>query len=159
MECLKEQNPSAILITIGRKLALKLADDSLIEYILDGSNVIEEISAVILKVLKALEEVAIQRHIVLHSAQWNIIFNEEKQDKIHVITFKPFKEFFLSSPHNFSVPPMLNLSSELFLAEFIDNYLFSLFHSILYKSFFVENYQRLFHLNHALNRVDCKKMN
>lgn len=157
LERLKEQAPNPALIIVGRKLALKLADDSRVAQVLDGPNVIEEIPAVILKVLKALEEVAIQRHSALHLGQWNIIFNEEKQDQIDITTLQPFKEFFISSAHNSSVPPVLNLSSDLFLAEFIENYLFSMFHSVFYKSFFVENHQRLFHLNNSLDRLDSKK--
>ena len=157
LERLKEQNPNAVLISVGRKLALKLDDDSRIANVLDGPNVIEEIPAVILKVLKALEEVARQRHFALHSGQWNIIFNEEKQDQIQVTTLQPFNEFCISNTDKFSAPPVLNLSTDVFLAEFIDNYFFALFHSVFYKSFFVENHQRFFHLNHALDRLDRKK--
>ncbi|CEG57752.1 F0F1 ATP synthase subunit gamma [Legionella fallonii] len=157
LERIKEQNPNAVLIIVGRKLALKLNDDSRVVHVLEGPNVLEEIPSVILKVLKALEEVAIQRHLELRSGQWNIIFNEEQQDRIYVTTLQPFKEFFISSVPDFSVPPVLNLSRDLFLAEFIDNYLFAMFHSVFYKSFFVENHQRFFHLNHALDRLDRKK--
>ena len=67
------------------------------------------------------------------------------------------REFFVHHTSNFSDSPVLNLSSDLFLAEFIENYLFSMFHSIFYKSFFLENRQRLFHLNNSLDRLDSKK--
>lgn len=157
LERLKKQNPNPTLIIVGRKLALKLADDPRVVHVLDGPNVIEEIPAVILKVLKTLEEIAMQKHSALHLEPWNIIFNEENQDQLQVTTLQPFKEFFTSNTHNFSVPPELNLSSDLFLTEFIENYLFSMFHSVFYKSFFIENHQRLFHLNNALDRLDNKK--
>jgi F-type H+-transporting ATPase subunit gamma len=159
LERLKEQTPNVnpLLIIVGRKLALKLIDDSRVVQVLDGPNVVEEIPAVILTVLKSLEDVSIQRHSALHLGQWNIIFSEEKQEQIQVTRLQPFKEFFIPSANNFSVPPVLNLSSDIFLAEFINNYLFSMFHSVFYKSFFVENRQRLFHLNKALDRLDSKK--
>lgn len=157
LERLKEQNPNPALIVVGRKLALKLADDSHVTHVLDGPNVIEEIPAVILTVLKVLEEVTLQKHSDLHLGQWNIIFNEEKQDQIEITTLQPFEEFFIASADNFSVPPVINLSNDLFLAELIENYLFSMFHSVFYKSFFIENHQRLVHLNNSLDRLDSKR--
>jgi F-type H+-transporting ATPase subunit gamma len=161
LDSLEEQTPgfSPVLIIVGRKLALKLIDDPRVARTLDGPNVIEEIPVVILKLLRTLEEVSIQRHLELHSGQWNIIFNEEIQEQMQVTTLEPFKEFFTGSTSNFSAPPVLNLSPDVFLAEFIDNYLFSMFHSVFYNSFFVENHQRLFHLNNSLDRLDNKKAN
>lgn len=159
LESLKEQsadfNPA--LIVVGRKLALKMVDDSRVIATLDGPNAVEEIPAVILKVLHSLEEISSQRHIDLHSWQWDILFNEEEQNQIQTKTLQPFKEFGPNNSNHFSGPPVLNLAHDLFLAEFVDNYLFAMFHSIFYKSFFAENHQRLFHLNNALDRLDNKQ--
>ena len=159
LESLKEQftdfNPA--LIVVGRKLALKMINDSRIIATLDGPNAIEEIPAVILKILHSLEEISSQRHIDLQSWQWDIIFNEEEQNQIQTKIVQPFKELFSSNAPHFSIPPLLHLSHELFLAEFVDNYLFAMFHSIFYKSFFAENHQRLFHLNNSLDRLDSKQ--
>ncbi|WP_040535299.1 F0F1 ATP synthase subunit gamma [Legionella drancourtii] len=159
LENLKEQftdfNPA--LIVVGRKLALKMANDSHVIATLDGPNAIEEIPAVILKILRSLEEISSQKHIDLQSWQWDIIFNEEEQNQIQTKTLQPFKELYSNNATHFSVPPLLHLSHDLFLAEFVDNYLFAMFHSIFYKSFFAENHQRLFHLNNSLDRLDSKQ--
>lgn len=156
---LKEQstdfNPA--LISVGRKLALKLANDSRVMATLDGPNALEEIPTVILKILQSLEDVSSQRHIDLHSWQWRIIFNEEEQNQIQTKMLQPFKEFGLNKEVHFSVPPILTLPHDLFLAEFVDNYLFAMFHSIFYKSFYAENHQRFFHLSNSLDRLDSKQ--
>lgn len=160
LESLKEQstNFNPALIIVGRKLALKMANDLRVIATLDGPNALEEIPTVIFKILQSLEDVSSQRHIDLHSWQWGIIFNEEEQqNQIQTKTLQPFKEFGLNKEAHFSVPPILNLPHELFLAEFVDNYLFAMFHSIFYKSFFAENHLRLFHLNNSLDRLDNKQ--
>lgn len=156
---LKEQstdfNPA--LIIVGRKLALKLANDSRVMATLDGPNALEEIPTVILKILQSLEDVSSRRHIDLHSWQWGIIFNEEEQNQIQTKMLQPFKEFGLNKDIHFSVSPILTLPHDLFLAEFVDNYLFAMFHSIFYKSFYAENHQRFFHLSNSLDRLDSKQ--
>jgi F-type H+-transporting ATPase subunit gamma len=159
LESLKEQSTdfNPVLIVVGHKLALKMVNDSRIAATIDGPNAIEEIPAVILKIIHSLEEISSQRHMDLHSWQWDIIFNEEEQNQIQTKTVQPFKEFDLNNSNHCSVPPVLNLDQDLFLAEFVDHYLFAMFHSIFYKSFFAENHQRLFHLNNSLDRLDSKQ--
>lgn len=159
LEHLKEQstdfNPA--LIVVGRKLALKMANDSRVIATLDGPNALEEIPTVILKILQSLEDISSQRYIDVHSWQWGVLFNEEEHNQIQTKMLQAFKEFGLNKEVHFSVPPILNVPQELFLAEFVDNYLFAMFHSIFYKSFFAENHQRFFHLSNSLDRLDSKQ--
>lgn len=155
----EQQDPEflPVFFVVGRKLALKMANDSRVIKTLDGANALEEIPAVILHLLQSLEEVASQQRMEWHSWQWEILFNEEEKNQIEVKTVRPFQEFFLTNDTPCSVPPVLNLSHEQFLSEFAEQYLFSMCYSIFYKSFYGENHQRLFHLNHALDSLENKR--
>lgn len=159
LEVLIEQNPvpAPTFIVVGRKLASKMAEDSRVMATLDGPNAIEEIPAVILNLLQILEKVSTQRHIALHSWQWDIIFNEEEHNQIQAKTLQPFKEFYVDDEMTYSISPLLNLPQEQFLAEFADHYLFAMCYSVFYQSFFAESHQRLFHLNNALDHLEDKK--
>ncbi|CEG59157.1 F0F1 ATP synthase subunit gamma [Legionella fallonii] len=159
LDTLKERNAefNPALIVVGRKLALKMADDARVMATIDGPNAIEEIPAVILNLLQTLEKVSSQRHIALHSWQWDILCNEEEHNQIQAKTMQPFKEFCANDANHGSIPPLLNLAHEQFLAEFVDHYLFSMCYSVFYQSFFAENHQRLFHLNSSLDRLESKK--
>ncbi|WP_392536690.1 F0F1 ATP synthase subunit gamma [Legionella sp. 227] len=159
LDTLKEHDAefNPVLIVVGRKLALKMENDARVIAILDGPNAIEEIPAVILNLLQTLEKVSSQRHIALHSWQWDIILNEEEHNQIQAKIVQPFKEFCANDANHGFIPPLLNLTHEQFLAEFVDQYLLALCYSVFYQSFFAENHQRLFQLNSSLDRLESKK--
>jgi F-type H+-transporting ATPase subunit gamma len=146
-----------IFIVVGRKLALKMANDPRVVRTLEGPNVIEEIPAVILKVLHALEEVSLQQHIEWRSWQWHILFNEAGKNQMEVNTLQPFQELLSMNEKPCPVPPVLNLNPDEFIAEFADQYLLALCYFIFYQSFYAENHQRLVHLSQALERLEHKR--
>ena len=159
LDILIEQNPvpTPTLIVVGHKLASKMAEDSRVMTILGGPNSIEEIPSVILNLLQTLEKVSSQRHIALHSWQWDIIFNEEEHNQVQAKTLQPFKEFYVDDEAPYFISPFLNLPHEQFIAEYADHYLFAMCYSVFYQSFFAESHQRLFHLNNALDHLEDKK--
>lgn len=159
LNTLKENHAELNLafIVIGHKLALNMRHDSRVTATIQGPNAIEEIPAVILKLLQALEDASLQKHIKLHSWQWIILFNEEDNNQVQTKTVQPFKEFYASNVTHYSIPPVLNASNDQFWAELVEHYLFSMVYSIFYKSFFAENHQRLLHLNNALDHLQRKK--
>ncbi len=159
LDALKEQNSELepILILVGNKLTLKMANDLRVMATIEGPNAIEEIPAVILNLLQTLEKTLLQRHRTLHSWQWSILFNEEERNQIQVKTWRPFEEFDPSPANHFSMPPILNLPKDQFFSGLVEHYLLAMCYSIFYQSFFAENHQRLFHLNQALDRLENKK--
>ncbi|WP_454783606.1 F0F1 ATP synthase subunit gamma [Legionella sp. WA2022007384] len=159
LEARKEQHAELepMLVLVGHKLALKMANDSRVIATIDGPNAIEEIPAVISNVLHALEKALLQRNKTWHSWQWTILFNEEEQNQIQVKTWQPFEELDTRPTHQFSIPPVLNVSKDQFFADLVEHYLLAKCYSIFYQSFFAENHQRLFHLNQALDRLEHKK--
>lgn len=55
----------------------------------------------------------------------------------------------------FSYPPALQLPSATFLSELLDQYLLAALHGLVYESLTAESYQRLAHMEHALDHLDA----
>ena len=82
------------------------------------------------------------------------IYNTEESNTIQIKQQQPFMAFRQKKSTDILRPPLLNVTQETFLVEFIQHYLFSTLYSILYQSFYSENYQRLRHLDSSLEKMD-----
>lgn len=141
-------------IVIGHKLATKFADDKRIIEIIEGPDATEEIPNIISKLTNTIEKLMLDAELYLGS--WSIIFCEENQNTIQVKNLQPFYEFKNNNTSIKFIDPVLNLTPEKFLFEFINHYLFSTLYLTFYKSFIAENYQRLRHLDNALDLLQKK---
>lgn len=141
-------------IVIGRKLAAKLADDKRVIQVIDGPDTTEEIPDIILNVINAIR--AIQSESEFKPGHWAILFCEENQNAITAKTLHPFVEFRNEQAPAFTIPPVLNVTAETFLSDFIAQYLFSALYLTFYASFTAENRLRSRHLENALERLDNK---
>lgn len=142
------------LIIVGRKLAMRMVDDNRVIREINGYETTDEISTVILNLIHTLENVSSEMKIKLHPVSWRFFFNENNDDKIQTNILQPFVEFSKVGYCNFSFPPLLYLSVDNFLLEFIEQYLLAILYFIFYRSFFAENYQRLRHLDAAVERLE-----
>lgn len=144
-------NSESKFIIVGRKLEMKMMNDKRIIQAIDGPNAAEEIPNIILDLIHSIETISLKEK--LHPAYLTIIFCEENENKIQSTILQPFFEFQTEPTRHHTFPPILNLEPENFLFNFINNYLFSTLYFIFYKSYMAENYQRLHHLDNALDRL------
>ena len=142
------------IIVVGRKLAMKMTGDPRVVLSIAGPNSTEEISEVAESLLHALEQMSANTQLKLQPWNWMILYNEEENNTIQIKQMQPFMEFRQKKSTDILIPPLLNVTQETFLFEFIQHYLFSTLYSILYQSFFSENYQRLRHLDSSLEKMD-----
>lgn len=152
-----QANTSLKLVIVGRKLALRMADDDRVIQEMSGHETAEEISVVILNLLHALENTSLAIDVKPEPVSWRFFYNESDDHRINTHTLQPFAEFRSGGNGNYSFPPLLNLSVDDFLLEYIDNYLLAMLYYIFFRSFHAENYQRLHHLDNALERLDNNK--
>lgn len=155
------------IIVIGRKLAAKISDMNFTTKItakdkikiLDGPSAFEEIHLVIFNFIKTLEEINEETEGVIYPGSWSIICNEESQNTVQTLALNPFSSFMDKNSKTLFTPfpPLLNTKPQQFLAELLDQYLFAILHQIFFKSFMVENRQRLLHMENAIRWLDKNK--
>ncbi|MGD9108381.1 MAG: FoF1 ATP synthase subunit gamma [Gammaproteobacteria bacterium] len=169
---LKEKNKELTipyLIVIGRKLTTKILETDFATKIqannkikfLDGPSAFEEIHSVIFNLIKTLEKINEETKKFIYPGSWSIICNEELQNNVQTIELNPFSNFGLlnttEKTSSAPFPPLLNIKSEQFLEELLDQYLFAILHQIFFKSFMAENRQRLLHMENAIRWLDKNK--
>jgi len=137
------------LIAVGSRLATTLEHDPRLLATVPGASTAEEVSAVLLRLIDTLDEIATQRRrLRLRVLHW-----EDEADTVsNVSLLPPFQETATASAHPF--PPLLNLPPSEFLERLIDHYLFAALHALLYSSLIAEHQHRLRHLDAALRRLD-----
>ncbi len=152
----EENNPDKVLrfVIVGRKLAVNLAGDKRVIREIAGYETAEEIPDIILKLVNTLETISLELNIKPHPALWRFFFNTSSNDRMETETLQPFVEFTTGNDHHLSSPPLLNVSADQFVFEFINHYLLSTLYFVFYRSFITENYQRLHHLDNALGRLE-----
>lgn len=144
----------AKLVIIGRKLAMKLEDDSHVIKIIDGPSTAEEIPAVILSLIDYLENMPESEK--WRSENWQIIYNEIDGNLIQSTLLSPFIKLKGEKTKTVGFAPYLNLSPKEFLSQFLEQYLFAILHNTFYQSLMAENHQRLQHMDGAITRLEKK---
>jgi F-type H+-transporting ATPase subunit gamma len=133
------------LILVGRKLALKFLQDKRVEASLDGPSAADEIPLVISQLAKTLTQ--------FPSSDWKIIHNSYANAGTKVETTSPFEFPKSEGSKKLQFPPLLNLAPSNLRPQIFEQYLFALFYGIFYQSFMAENYERLRHMDRALNEL------
>ena len=132
-----EKANQPFLLCVGRKLAIKMSDMSYVFEAIDGPNAVEEIQSSILNLVGFLEEIDQKTKGEIQPNNWAVVYNEESQDIKQTKIICPFSEFKTPKAKSFSFPPLLNIESNLFISEALDQYLFAILHQIFYKSHLV----------------------
>ena len=140
------------LIAVGRKLGSKLQNDKRLAVFLDGPSVTDEITAVLHQVALAVDNISRQYGVINLSVFY---FDSGSGHASVRKVLPPFQELTGrgTSP---SMPPLLNLKPQVFLAELISHYLFAALHEIFCASLMVENQKRIQHMDAAIRHVDDK---
>lgn len=143
-------------IIVGRKLAAKFSNEIRVAKVVDSPNTAEEIPNTIYNLMKSVEQLSSEMSIKLDPTLWAILFNEEKKNILEAESWHPFVEFKNKSKYLSSQKPLLNFAPEIFVTDFVEQYIYSMLNFIFYKSFIAENYLRSRHLEAALQRLDEK---
>lgn len=148
----KATEQPATLVVIGEKLTSKLAGDPRVAASLGGASVVEEIEAVLAKVIDALNRLHVTgsgdaplRLTVLH--------HDPDQDRVQVSFLTPFKQP-ESANFRFTYEPELNLDSSLFLSGLAEQYLIARLQDMLYRSLMAENQRRMQHMDSAVRLLE-----
>jgi F-type H+-transporting ATPase subunit gamma len=141
-ETADQANPK--LIIVGRKLALKFAEDKRVAA-LDGPSAAEEIPGVISALAKELSK--------FPEKSWKIIHNSYDGEGSRVEVNSPFEFVALPVTPAFAYAPLLNVPAKELRVQIVEQFLFALFYRILYLSFTAENHERLRHMEGALNKI------
>jgi len=146
----------SVFIIVGHKLAAKLAHDKRVIHAIEGPNTMEEIPDIILNLLNTLDLVFSKTS--LKPGSWTLVFNKKNNNTVETTLQQPFSEFATTAAPVFSTAPQLTLSKEVFMLEYVNQYLFSMLYTLFYQSFVAENYCRSNQLQSASERLE-KKIN
>lgn len=150
-EAIGERNP--VLVTVGRKLSARVADDRRAVVALDGPTVAEEVQPVLIHTMDRLRELQRQRNpdqgLVV-----TVVYHDAGREEIIVQSLQPGRRSPEAAPVPSTYPPLLTLSPAAFLADLMDLYLFALLHEVFYSALMAENRARLQHLQKSLERID-----
>lgn len=142
---------SPTLIAVGRKLHMLLEGDSRESVRIAGASVVEEVTAVISRMVRELSRLQERQRMLT-------VFGLYHCDDHGIVMQKllpPFQRY-LHLPARFPHAPDLNQSPREFLVQLMDHYLFAVLHEMLYSTLMAENHQRVAHLEGAVKHLDDK---
>lgn len=141
-----------LLVTVGHKLATKVAGDKRVIASLEGPNVVEEVQPVLIHLMDTLNSLH-ARYESFSPLTLTVLFNRADETGIRLQAFQPFQQFGRGASR-FSYPPLLNVTPHSFLASLIDQYLFAVLHEVFYSSLMAENRRRFQHMDNAIQRME-----
>jgi len=140
------------LVVVGGKLLSKLTGDPRVAVSVDGASVVEEVDAVLSKLVEGLNQ--------LNSAGASTgplrvtVFHHDPDEKgVQISTLRPFKQAKSMDPL-FAYAPQLNLGPVSFLTKLAEQYLMALLHQVLYRSLMAENQRRMQHIGSAVQLLE-----
>lgn len=140
------------VVVVGAKLAAKLGNDVRPNAVIDGPAVVEEVDAVLVKLMQALTGSSIpgssegpMRLTVLH--------HQPEEEGVAVTDLRPLQPASLKSKP-YSHAPLVYLQPRLFLTGLVEQYLFAALHELLYSSLMAENQRRMQHMDSAVRRLE-----
>jgi F-type H+-transporting ATPase subunit gamma len=146
----------AVLILLGRKLAIKCMDDPRVAVSLGGAGVVEEVDPVLSRLLEEINSLGV-RNAQAGPLRLTVFHHDPDKDGVEISTLRPFKQPDLSTKHS-PFPPLLNLEPRLFLKGLAEQYLGAVLHELLYRSLMAENQRRMQHMDGAVRRLERKSM-
>ncbi len=138
-----------MLIAVGRKLYTLLEGDARVVALIDGADVLEEVTSLLNQVVSELTRLQ-DKHGVLTVF---CLYHGNEEDIVVQKLLPPFERL-LHKPPRFPHPPVLNQSPREFLVELTEHYVFAALHEMLYTSLMVENHHRVAHLEGAVKHLD-----
>lgn len=142
----------AALIAIGSRLAARLADDPRVVARLDGPSVLEEVEAILLRLMETLNDWQVAQS-PRRPLRLTVFHHQAGDADVTLSVLEPFKQFEVAKP-GFAYEPLLNLDPPLFLTGLAEHYLFAVLHEFFYGSLMAENQRRMQHMDYAVRRLE-----
>lgn len=145
-----DRNPE--LVVVGRKLLQRAERLNRIAAFVEGPTVADEVPSVLIRVIEQAREVTARRSGGKRAAV-TAVYHDAMAEEVVIRPLRPFQP---SPPAANEQPfgPVLTLAPDLFFAELVDLYLFSVLHAIFYNALMAESRARLAHLDSALQRLE-----
>jgi F-type H+-transporting ATPase subunit gamma len=144
-----ENGGEVVLLPVGYRLTARMADDPRVAERLDGPGVVEEIEAVLIRLVETLNVLQHERGplrtVVLH--------HRAEDEEVTATALDPFELTIPNAPR-FAVPPRLYLAPQAFLAGLLEQYLFAGLYELFYNALMAENERRIRHMDGAIRRLE-----
>jgi F-type H+-transporting ATPase subunit gamma len=145
----------ASLIATGSRLATALERDPRLLASVPGASTAEEVSAVLARIIDALDAIAARRHAL----RLRVLYWDDAADAVQAVSLlPPFQDTAggdaTPAPPAYPYPPRLNLAPAAFLERLVDHTLLAALQALLYSALMAEHQHRLRHLEGALQRID-----
>lgn len=139
------------LIPVGQRICSLTVDDPRVSKYIAGPNIFEEITKTLKQVVFHID--SLQQHYA--SISVSAIYHNVGSAKIERCSLlPPFQDGI--SRRSYSQPPLLNLATESFFLELVNQYIFLKLHEIAYVSHMAENLDRMHHMHGAVQHLDEK---
>ena len=143
---------NVLVLAIGSRLWVKLANDPRVIARLNGPSATEEVPAVLIQVIDTLLDLENQ----FHSLRLTVLCHDpETQQVVQHPLLPPFTAFAERLPA-LGPPPSINLPPQQLFSELVEHYLFATLHALFYTALDVENQRRIQHLEAATRRLEEK---
>ena len=146
----RAQDPPPRLIGVGHKLHSHLERHPHTVQLLEGASVVEEVGAVLNRLVAALATLQ-ERY---GTPRLTALYHHDAQGPLQTRTLLPPFQSALQTAPAFTGPPVLNLPPGELIVRLSDHYLFAALNEILYSSLMAENQRRVQHLEGAVNHLD-----
>jgi F-type H+-transporting ATPase subunit gamma len=144
--------PEKSLIVVGAKLAAKLDNDVRVGAAIDGAGVVEEVDAVLVKLMQVLTggklPGASDRPLCL-----TVLHHQPEREPVAVTVLQPLQHASRKSKP-YAHAPLLYIQPQFFLTGLVEQYLFAALHELLYSSLMAENQRRMQHMDSAVRRLE-----
>jgi F-type H+-transporting ATPase subunit gamma len=144
--------PQKSVVVVGARLAAKMGGDARLRAAIDGASVVEEVDAVLVKLMQALTRPRVPgasggplRLTVLH--------HQPEEERVAVTILQPLQPASLKRKR-YTYAPLLYLPPQLFLSGLVEQYLFAALHGLLYSSLMAESQRRMQHMDTAVRRLE-----
>jgi F-type H+-transporting ATPase subunit gamma len=141
----------ALVVVVGRRLAMRLGRRVDAAAVLEGPSVAEEVASAITRLVAALERLPVPPGMLLPAL--TVLSQGMDEHGGEIRSTRPFAPK-VDSAAQFSHPPHLNLDPFALFRELADHYLFAVLHGLFYSALLAENEHRLQHLEGALRRIE-----
>ena len=139
-----------LLVAVGTKLQMKLADDSRAATFIEGADVAEEITPVLNQLIVQLG--------LLQGGQLpssvNVLYQDAATERVEMRRLMPPLAGAKQPESQSGYPPILNLDPDVFFSALLDRYLFVALQDIAYTSLMAENQKRIQHMTGAVHHLD-----
>lgn len=150
LETIKARDP--VLVVVGQKLLQRAEQHNRIASFVGGATVADEVPSVLVRVIDQLRDLTARYSGGARASVITIYHDAIANDAV----IRPLRPFQPPDSPSGDQPfgPLLTLAPEIFFAQLLDLYLFSLLHAIFYDALLAETRARLAHLDSALQRLE-----